>query len=135
MSIVREHSTGFGPTLAAEKLAEHQDRSVSRGTLRSRMIVDGLLGQSPASASFPAPTTLTSELVQIDGSVHASFETRGGTCPLPVVVDDVANCIRRFADLRAQWRTEEREIALVLVDGSALAVGFAPREQRRRLTR
>ena len=42
LSIVRERYPDFGPTLAAEKLAEHHGCSVSRETLRGWMIVDGL---------------------------------------------------------------------------------------------
>ena len=39
LSIVRERYSDFGPTLAAEKLAEHHGCSVSRETLRGWMIV------------------------------------------------------------------------------------------------
>jgi len=40
LSIVREQYADFGPTLAAEKLAEHHGCSVSRETLRGWMIAD-----------------------------------------------------------------------------------------------
>src|ERR1700688_2479178 len=42
LSIVRERYADFGPTFAAEKLAEHHGCSVSRETLRGWMIADGL---------------------------------------------------------------------------------------------
>ena len=42
LSIVRERYADFGPTLAAEKLAEHHGCSVSRETLRGWMIAEGL---------------------------------------------------------------------------------------------
>ena len=42
LSIVRERYADFGPTLAAEKLAEHHGCLVSRETLRGWMIADGL---------------------------------------------------------------------------------------------
>src|SRR3981189_3903919 len=42
LSIVRERYADFGPTLAAEKLAEHHGCLVSRETLRGWMITDGL---------------------------------------------------------------------------------------------
>ena len=42
LSIVREQYADFGPTLAAEKLAQHHGCSVSRETLRGWMIADGL---------------------------------------------------------------------------------------------
>ncbi len=42
LALVRESYAGFGPTLAAEKLAERHGVSVSRETLRKWMIEDGL---------------------------------------------------------------------------------------------
>ena len=42
LSIVRERYADFGPTFAAEKLAEHHGCSVSRETLRGWMIADGV---------------------------------------------------------------------------------------------
>src|SRR5580692_1798451 len=42
VSIVRERYVDFGPTFAAEKLAEHHGCSVSHETLRGWMIADGL---------------------------------------------------------------------------------------------
>jgi hypothetical protein len=41
LSIVRDQYADFGPTLAAEKLAQHHGCSVSRETLRGWMIADG----------------------------------------------------------------------------------------------
>jgi Winged helix-turn helix len=42
LSIVRDRYADFGPSLAAEKLAEHHGCLVSRETLRGWMIADGL---------------------------------------------------------------------------------------------
>jgi hypothetical protein len=42
LSIVRERYADFGPTLAADKLAERHGCSISRETLRGWMIADGL---------------------------------------------------------------------------------------------
>jgi hypothetical protein len=42
LSLVRERHSDFGPSLAAEKLAEHHGCWVSRETLRGWMIGDGL---------------------------------------------------------------------------------------------
>jgi transposase len=42
LGLVRERYHDFGPTLAAEKLAEHHDLRVSHETLRQWMIQDGL---------------------------------------------------------------------------------------------
>lgn len=40
--LVRDHYADFGPTLAAEKLAERHGLKVSRETLRTWMVADGL---------------------------------------------------------------------------------------------
>jgi hypothetical protein len=42
VTLVREHYADFGPTLAAEKLADRHDLRVSRETLRSWMIQAGV---------------------------------------------------------------------------------------------
>jgi transposase len=42
VALVREHYRDFGPTLAAEKLAERHDLRVSRETLRTWMIQAGI---------------------------------------------------------------------------------------------
>src|ERR1700674_2508434 len=86
LSIVRERYFDFGPSLAAEKLAEHHGCSVSRETLRGWMIADGLWqGRRhrlpPPHHPRPGRDCL-GELVQIDGSEHAWFEDRGAPCTL-----------------------------------------------------
>src|SRR6516165_9024709 len=92
LSIVRERYADFGPTLAAEKLAEHHGCSVSRETLRGWMIVDGLW--QDRRHRLPSPhqprrrRDCLGELVQIDGSEHAWFEDRGPPCTLLAFVDD-----------------------------------------------
>ena len=80
----------FGPTLAAEKLAE-EGLDVPRETLR-RWLTGAQLWpgprrerkhrrRRPRRAHF-------GELVQLDGSDHAWFEDRGPSCTLMVMVDD-----------------------------------------------
>src|SRR3982074_2547946 len=95
LSIVRDRYADFGPSLAAEKLAEHHGCLVSRETLRGWMIADGLW--QDRRHRLPAPPQprrrrdCLGELVQIDGSEHAWFETRGGTCTLLAFVDDATS--------------------------------------------
>ncbi|MBI0538384.1 helix-turn-helix domain-containing protein [Roseomonas sp. KE2513] len=75
MSLVREHYSDFGPTLAAEKPAERHGCKASRETLRSWMVADGLWLER--RARLPSPhqprrrRECLGELVQIDGSEHA----------------------------------------------------------------
>ena len=53
LAIVRERYADFGPTLAAEKLAERDGVKVSRETLRTWMIEDGLcLSRSQRACSI-----------------------------------------------------------------------------------
>ena len=95
LSIVRERYADFGPTLAAEKLAEHHGCSVSRETLRGWMIADGLWRDR--RHRLPSPhqprrrRDCLGELVQIDGSEHAWFEDRGPPCTLLAFVDDATS--------------------------------------------
>jgi hypothetical protein len=95
LSIVRERYVDFGPTFAAEKLAEHHGCSVSHETLRGWMIADGLwVDRRHRLASPHQPRRrrdCLGELVQIDGSEHAWFETRGETCTLLAFVDDATS--------------------------------------------
>src|SRR5258705_9058357 len=95
LSIVHERYSDFGPTLAAEKLAEHHGCSVSRETLRGWMIADGLW--QDRRHRLPSPhqprrrRDCLGELVQIDGSEDAWFEDRGPPCTLLAFVDDATS--------------------------------------------
>src|SRR5271165_6719950 len=95
LSIVRERYADFGPTFAAEKLAELHGCSVSRETLRGWMIADGLwVDRRHRLASPHQPRRrreCLGELVQIDGSEHAWFEARGEMCTLLAFVDDATS--------------------------------------------
>jgi hypothetical protein len=95
LSIVRERYSDFGPTLAAEKLAAHHGCAISRETLRSWMIADGLwIDQRHRLPSPHQPRRrrdCLGELVQIDGSEHAWFEARGPSCTLLAFVDDATS--------------------------------------------
>src|SRR5215211_3097707 len=101
MAIVTERYADFGPTLAAEKLAEGHGCRVSRETLRQWMMEDGLwLGRRRRLPSVHQPRNRRErigELVQIDGSTHAWFETRGPACTLIVYIDDATSRIQHAA--------------------------------------
>src|SRR5499433_342370 len=94
LSIVRERYSDFGPSLAAEKLAEHHGCSVSRETLRGWMIAVGLWRDRTQRQSIHQPRRrrdCIGELVQVDGSEHWWFEDRGPQCTLLVFVDDATS--------------------------------------------
>ena len=94
VTLVREHYADFGPTLAAEKLADRHDLRVSRETLRSWMIQAGVWRPRAERKRFHQPRHRrehVGELIQIDGCAHRWFEDRGPPCTLLVFVDDATS--------------------------------------------
>ena len=91
----RERYADFGPTLAAEKLAEVHGCTISRETLRSWMIAAGLWidrrHRLPSPHQPRRRRDCCGELVQIDGSEHAWFEDRAAKCTLLAFVDDATS--------------------------------------------
>lgn len=92
LSLLHDHYSDFGPTLAAEKLRERHNIIVSVETLRKWMTADGLW--VPYSRRRPRVhqpryrRDCLGELVQIDGSLHDWFEGRAPKCCLLVFIDD-----------------------------------------------
>ncbi|HGR5014944.1 TPA: ISNCY family transposase, partial [Klebsiella pneumoniae] len=92
LSLLHDHYSDFGPTLAAEKLRERHNITVSVETLRKWMTADGLW--VPYSRRRPRVhqpryrRDCLGELVQIDGSPHDWFEGRAPKCCLLVFIDD-----------------------------------------------
>ncbi len=78
----------FGPTLAAEKLAERQGLTVNAETLRAWRARKAAMG----------------ELVQVDGSHHDWFEGRGPQCVLLAYIDDASSRVwARFYEYEGTW--------------------------------
>lgn len=92
VSAIRDRYRDFGPTLASEKLAEHEKIDVSRETLRHWMIAEGLwiphVRRKARIHQGRPRRSCFGELVQIDGSHHDWFEGRGPKCCLLVFIDD-----------------------------------------------
>jgi transposase len=92
LAIIRERYWDFGPTLAAEKLAERHGITIGRETMRQWMIAAGLwLDRKQRRKRVHQPRhrrECAGELVQIDGCEHWWFEDRGPQCTLLVFVDD-----------------------------------------------
>lgn len=91
MALVREKYADFGPTLAAEMLAQHHALTVSRETLRKWMVEAGIWLSRRQRRTFHQPRLrreALGELIQIDGSEHRWFESRGDSCTLLVFIDD-----------------------------------------------
>lgn len=88
---LRGEYAGFGPTLAAEKLAEREGLVVSRETVRRWMIAEGLHAprRRPTVAHpWRERRPCWGELVQMDTSIHDWFEGRGETAVLIALIDD-----------------------------------------------
>jgi hypothetical protein len=92
LRLIELHYRDFGPTLAAEKLAERHQIALSRETLRAWMNQAGLWAtRSQRKARLHQPRYRRQhlgELIQIDGSEHDWFEGRGPKCSLLVFIDD-----------------------------------------------
>lgn len=105
MTLVRECYADFGPTLAAEKLAERDGLRVSRETVRSWMADAGLWLSRKQRRTFHRPRLRREaygELVQIDGSEHRWFEDRGPPCSLLVFVDDATGRLMQLRFVRSE---------------------------------
>jgi len=98
--LIREHYADFGPTLAAEMLAEQHGLEVSRETVRGWMSEAGLWRPRRQRRALHQPRLrreALGELVQVDGSEHRWFEDRGPPCTLLVFIDDATG---RLMELR-----------------------------------
>ena len=95
IGLIRERYCDFGPTLAAEKLSELHGLRLGRETIRQWMMADGLWkNRRQRMKPVHQPRyrrDCVGELIQIDGSEHWWFETRGPQCTLLVYIDDATS--------------------------------------------
>lgn len=112
LALVREKYGGeidvrFGPTLAAEHLASEDGIAVHPDTLRRWMLAAGLWSRARtrrAHRQRRERKTHFGELVQLDGSFHAWYETRGPRGCLVTLVDDATSCtLGRLGDEETIW--------------------------------
>jgi hypothetical protein len=103
VAALRERYADFGATLAAEKLAEHEQITVSRESVRQLQIVHGLWRPKVRRAKrvfqIRERRARFGELIQIDGSHHDWLEGRAPKCALLVAIDDATGRLTglRFA--------------------------------------
>jgi transposase len=95
IAVYQADYSDFGPTLAAEKLAERQ-LGVSSESLRRWLLAEGLW--TPKRRRNPhrsrrARRECFGEMIQADGSEHDWTEGRGETMELLVMIDDATNRI------------------------------------------
>jgi transposase len=95
LELIRDRYPDFGPTLAREKLAQCHGLSLAKETVRRLMTEAGYWvprRQRPPEIHQPRHRrACLGELVQIDGSEHGWFESRGPQCTLLVFVDDATS--------------------------------------------
>lgn len=91
LQLYEKRYADFGPTLAAEKLAERHGITLSDETLRrwlrERGVVHFTRRKRPHRA-WRARRAHVGELLQLDGSHHDWFEGRGPRCVLMAYIDD-----------------------------------------------
>lgn len=102
LRLYAQHYGDFGPTLAAEKLAERHDLTVSAETLRRWLLaqeVTHFRRRKRPHRAWRARKAHRGELVQLDGSPHDWFEGRGPRCVLMAYIDDASSRVyARFYD-------------------------------------
>jgi len=104
LHIVQARYYDFGPTLAAEKLQEVHQLSISKETVRKWMTEVGLweprINRKRRVHQPRNRRDCFGELIQIDGSHHWWFEDRGPKCALLVYIDDATSRLvhLRFAE-------------------------------------
>ena len=128
LSLDRERYADFGPTFAAEKLAQHHGCLVSRETLRGWMIADGLwVDRRHRLASPHQPRRrrdCLGELVQIDGSEHAWCEDRGETCMLLAFVDDATSRLMQLRFVASESAFEYFRVTRAYLEAHGKPVAF-----------
>lgn len=97
LALILANYADFGPTLAAEKLAERHGLKLGVETLRQWMLAAGIWkDRKQRAARVYQPRhrrDCMGELVQIDGSEHWWFEERGPQCTLLAFIDDATSTI------------------------------------------
>ena len=104
LALIKANYADFGPTLAAEKLAERHGLHLGVETVRRWMLADGLWQdrrQRLKRVHQPRyRRDCVGELMQIDGSEHWWFEDRGPQCTLLVFIDDATSRLMHLRFVR-----------------------------------
>jgi hypothetical protein len=97
----KERYLDFGPTLAAEKLAEDDNLYVDHETLRRWLLKEGLWTRKRKHSSYRQrrePKAQFGEMIQLDGSFHDWFENGREDCLLNFVDDATSNTMSRLEE-------------------------------------
>ena len=94
MGLYRTTYRDFGPTLAAEKLAERNGIRISEETLRRWLLAEGMTHfkrRARPYRQWRERKRHRGEMIQMDGSHHDWLEGRGAACVLMGYIDDASN--------------------------------------------
>jgi len=94
LALYAKHDEDFGPTLAAEKLAERHHLDLSTETLRLWLRAEGrdhFARRPRPHRAWRERKASCGELVQLDGSHHDWLEGRGPRCVLMAYIDDASS--------------------------------------------
>ncbi len=128
VTLITEHYSDFGPTLASEKLLERHGINVSNETVRKLMIEARLWrtrAQRKPKIQQPRPRRpCFGELIQIDGSEHRWFEDRAPMCVLLVFVDDATGQLvgMRFCESESTFEYMQLAKSYLLEYGKPVAL-------------
>jgi transposase len=112
LGLVRKKYSGplgerFGPTLAAEHLAEEDGLAIDAETLRRWMLAEGLWSRARKRKPYLQRRERRAhfgELVQLDGSFHEWLEKRGPRACLMNMVDDATGTtLAAFSGEETTW--------------------------------
>jgi transposase len=102
-----EEEERFGPTLAAQHLAEEDRLKVDEETLRRWMLAEGLWSRRRKRKAYRKRRERKphfGELVQLDGSFHHWFEGRGPYgCLMNMVDDATGTTLSRLGEQETIW--------------------------------
>ena len=107
LGLVRSKYAGFGPTLAAEHLADDDQETIHAETLRRWMLEEGLwkrARQQKQHRKYRERRGHFGELIQMDGSFHDWYQGRGPVGCLMNMVDDATSTVEaRLGDQETIW--------------------------------
>jgi len=140
LACIRRDYRDFGPTLAAEKLAERDGMVVSRETVRRWMMAEGLWQGRPRRVKhrqWRQRRECFGEMVQLDASPHAWFEGRAEVEPvlLTLIDDATGKRMQRFyeaegtaptMDLLSRWLRKYGRMGAVYGDKAGYLVVNRP---------
>src|SRR5206468_521234 len=128
LAAIRERYADFGPTLAAEKLAEVHDLGFGRETVRRWMAEAGLwVPRKERGRRVHQPRhrrDCLGELVQVDGCEHRWFEDRGPPCTLLVFVDDATSRLMHLRFVPSESTLDYLQAARSYVEAHGRPVAF-----------